>query len=393
MGIWRYYVQRPKSKLWLDTNAELASPALSWALSGPGSGKAIVRQNNPYAEDGQLVWGKFNSLLLAEEDGGLAWAGICSGATPSKDGLQLEFITPAGWLNRVPYLGEYAHWVPNAFDVIRMLINHSTLYEPRMDFAVSTNKSKFTLGDPTPPAKPKQPPRKKGQAASIWQSTAAYKKWQKDNENWNALYADKKPYSANWWTSTYVGDEMDAILKSVGSDYRERWAWTDKGRLEYNTHLDLDDHILNRRDDIEFIDGLNLVDPLDPREGGDDYASRVIALGAGEGRTMRRKIVGDDDGRLYQAAYVSYKNITNLTTLGNLAAVDRRILANTSPNIKTLKIRDVAGYATLGSLRCGDEVRTVSQLTTPAIDTYVRIMKITRDPTTSVVDVDVEQAA
>lgn len=392
---WRYYVQRPGTGLWLDVDATLADVELTWALSGPNSGKASVPpglEPNPYASDGMTKYGKYNTLVYAEEDGNLSWVGIVASAKPSDAGLVLEFIGAAGWLQRVPFTGLISSWKPNVFDVIRALIRDSYTKKPGFEFVMPATKSAYTVGDIKPPAKPKKPVRRKGQSASAWQATTAYKNYQKATEAWNKNYASNKPFEIGYWEAPYIGEEIDSLVKETGIDYREGVKWVDKARLKAGFTFDFADDLRSRRGDIEFIDGVNLAKKLDPKDRAEEYAQHIIALGAGEGRAMKKAEAGTtiSDTHLYQAMYVNYKSISDTTRLRALALADYKFYSNTSPQIDSLAVWDVAGFASTKTLRCGDEVRTTSANVAPPVDTYVRILSITRTPGTMVTLVDVE---
>lgn len=395
MGEWRYYAQRATSGLWLDTNAQLSGVGLVWAESGPASAKALLPSgiSSAVAEDGRPVWGKWDTILLAEEDGELAWAGICTAANPDEKGVSLEFIGPSGWLQHVDYSGSYSVWQTNVFDAVRHLIKHAMGKPDALQFILPAHDSMFSIGDPQPPAKPKPPARKKGQSASDWQSSDAYDQYQKNLETWNEKYGNYEKYEVLWYEGPFVGEELDTLAKETGFDYRERVKWRNRGALTYDFYLDLEDSLANRRTDIAFVDGMNLAKALDPKDGDDRFANRVIGLGAGEGRTMARVTAGQADGRLYQAEYVQYKSIKNLTRLRSLVQADHKVLNNKDPKIDSVTVWDVPGFASVSTLRVGDEVQVKSDNTSPAVDAWVHIKKITRDPQASIVVLTVEVVA
>lgn len=384
---WRYYTQRAVSGRWLDTNTQLSQVQLTWALSAPNSGKALVPAGmnaTPFAEDGRLTWGKWDTLLYAEENGNLAWVGICTAANPAEQGLQLEFIGFTGWLQRVPFTDEYSVWQTNAFDVVRRLIQHAMSKPNNIGITVGSNDSIFTVGDPAPPPQPKEPPRKKGQSKSDWQSSKAYNEYQKDYSEWNKKYGDREKFEIVWWEAPYVGEEFDSLAKEVGFDYRERVKWANKGTLDSTFHLDINDNMVVRRDDIAFVDGMNLARALDPKDGDLPFANYVIGLGAGEGRTMLQVTAGSEDGRLYQAEFVQYKSVRNKTRLRALAQADHKIFNTKDPEIDSVAVWDVPGFASVSTLRVGDEVQVKSSNVVPNIDAWVRVEKITRNPEDSI---------
>lgn len=395
MGEWRYYAQRATNGLWLDNDVQLQDLTMDWSLSAPNSGDAYLPEGmllNPKASDGRLLWSRWDTMLLAEEDGDLAWAGICTGANPDEKGYKLEFVGPSGWLQRVPYTGALQVWESNAFDVARSLIRHSLKYNNRLEFELGHNNSEFTVGDEQPPHKPKEPARKKGESKTEFYDSKRYKQYKDDLDEWNKKYSERKRFEVVWWDSPYVGEELDSLAKEVGFDYRERVAWADKGALTPKYAIDLSDHFAKRRDDIKFVDGMNLAAPLDTKDGDQEYANHVLGLGAGEGKAMVRAGAGVNDGRLYQAEFMQYKGIRNEKRLRALAEADLKRLSNTDPDIDNVVIWDIPGYASVSTLRCGDEVEVVSDNHTPAIASWRRVVSISRNPVESVVTVGLESS-
>jgi hypothetical protein len=395
MGDWRYYVQRASSGLWLDTNCQLAEVNLAWALSAPNAGKATVLGGlnaTPTADDGRRTWGKWDTLLYAEEDEQLSWVGICNAAYPKGGDLNLEFIGTSGWLQRVPFTGDYASWEVNVYTVVRMLINHAKTYPGHLDIMPSSNNSAYSIGDPQPPARPVQPARLSGQTVAEYQASTRYKTWLAAATAWDTAYKEKKPYSLGWWEGQYVGEEMDQLAKEFDFEYREAYSWSDRNTLAARFDLVLADDMIRRREDIAFVDGTNLAQLLAPKDGDEAFANHVIALGAGEGRKMVRVNVGQEDGRLYQAEFANYKAVRDVNRLRNLASADLRFLSNTEYAIDTVAVWDVPGYASISTLQVGDEVKLQSANVQPELDSWRRVVEINRQPEESVAVVSLEYA-
>lgn len=395
MGNWRFYAQRPDG-LWLDNNVQIGDMTMTWNLSGPGTGKGLIPSGMNDAlmgSDGQPQWGKWNTLLLGEEDGKLSWAGVCTGANPDKAGLHLEFVDPFGWLAKVPFRAEYTHWKTNIFDVCRALVTHANAYSPGFDFVTPNGDSVNWIGDPQPPAKPKEPGRKKGETKTQYYNSKRYKDYKDDITDWNTKYADKRPFTIAWWEAPFVGEEFDQMAKEFDFDYRMRYAWADAGKKIARYYLDFEDNLRNRREDIKFVDGINIAAPLDPKDGETEFANFVIGLGAGEGRKMARIETRKDDGRYFQASYSQYKSIKDLTRLRNLSNVDLRNLNNKDPKIDNVVAWDMPGYADLSTLRCGDEVQVISQNLQPNLNLWGRVRTLTRSPYDSTIVVTLEVVA
>lgn len=396
---WRFYAQRATTGLWLDTNVQLDQPSLSWTKSGPMSGQAKVTSGlsaTYLASDGRPTWGRMDTLLFGEEDGQLSWFGVCIAANPAKEGQQLMFIGHTGWLQRVPFTDNYKTWRRNVYDVVRHIINHAAKFPDRLPIVVSGNQSAFTIGDPEPPPRPVKPARKKGETKSQYLDSNRYKAWLDADEIWVDQYGDRQPFELTRWEAPFIGEEVDQLAKEVGFDYRETVRWRDKGKLTYELGVELSDNLVRRRTDIAFKDGLNLAAGLDPKDGDDIFANHVIGLGAGEGKdVVMVGPLGQRDGRLYQVEYVSYKTVKDPKRLRDLAQADQKVFSSKAPKIGQVVIWDQpgSGYADISTLRPGDEVQTYSQHLTPVIDTWVRILKITRNPLTNAATIVLERAS
>lgn len=392
---WRFYVQRAATGTWLDNDAQLSNVKLTWNLTAPNSGTANIPTGlvaNPNSSDGQKTWGKWSTLLYAEENGALSWVGICVGATPSRDGLSLNFMGLSAWLQRVPYTDVYSVWKTNVFDVVRHFIRHTINKKPNIPFILPNTNSVFSVADPQPPARPKAPARKKGQSMSEYYDTDAYKNWKKRDEAWVEQYGDYTKYEVAVYEGPYVGEEVDSLAKEFGFDYRERYAWKDKGARIPNFYFDFDDRIANRRTDFALVDGTNLSADLDTKDDDDVYANHVIGLGAGEGARMVRVEVGQSGDRLYQAEFMQYKNVKDPKRLRALAQADYQLLSSTAPKVDTVKVWNVPGFAPIGTLKVGDEVKLRSTNYSPPVDQWVRITSISRDTESIEAELKVETA-
>lgn len=380
---WRYYAQRATTGDWLDTNVQLSSPLLSWVLSAPDNGRAILPHGigNPKAEDGRPVFGKWDTLLLAEEDRKLQWFGICTEAVPTKEGTGLEFIGLPGWLAGVPYEKEYRVWKTPLWEVVKEILSEAKKIKDGLHFQSHfTGGEGWTIGDAKPPEPPKADKDKTAE-----QNAAAAEAW-RENHGW------KTPYELAWWASPMVGREIDSLAKEYGFDYAARIRWEDRGKLKYSLHMDFSNEMRTRREDIEFVDGINLAAPIDVKPGTDKYANRIIALGAGEGRDMLIAKAGNDDGRLYQASIVSYKAINQLQRLKDLAKADLKRHHANGVRVDTLVVWDMPGFAPISSLNVGDEVKIRSSNTVPTVNDWARVTSITRNPTESTAVVNFEVA-
>jgi hypothetical protein len=393
MGQWQLYAQRAETGLWLDNDVQLDDFDMDWTLSGPAGGEGYIPAGlvaSPYAMDGRLLWEKWGTLLFAEEDKKLAWVGICLGANPDEKGIKVEFIGVTGWLQRVPYNDVLRTWERDVFDVIRHLVNHSKDYKPNLPFTVTGGNAGFTVGDPQPPEPPKEPVRRKGESKKDFRDSKRYEQYQEDAEKWNKAYGKRERFEIVWWEAPYIGEEIDTLAKEHNFDYRENVKWINRTEQTYEFILELSDDMTNRRTDIALIDGQNLAEPLETKDIENEFANHVIGLGKGEGRDMRRAVAGGRDGRLYQAEYITYKSVKSEDRLRRLISRDHKRLSNPDPEVGNVVVWDIPGWASVSTLRCGDEVQVISDNTQPRTEVWRRIVGITRSPVESVVALELE---
>ena len=395
MGNWRYYVMRPGSNLWLDTNAQLRNVQLEWSLDGPSGGVAQIPaglSSNYVASDGQDVYGKWNTIVFAEEDGNLAWHGIVTAVDPDKDGTKLEFTGFTGWLNRVPYNTQMSMWETEVFEVIRKLIQHSATYSTIIPITVTSGTSMFKVGDPEPPARPAKPTRNRKESKKDFQNSTRYKNWETALANWKNTYGDNSKYRLGWWEAPYVGEELASLAKEFGFNYRENVQWLTTDPLVPKFTLELNDNYRVTRNDIKLVDGVNLAAQLDTAESDMPYAKQVIGLGAGEGRTMIRAVTDPIAGnnRLFQAEYAMYKTIKKTKRLKRLIEWDLKIYSDTYSDIDNVLVWDFPGFAPVSSLQPGNVVEVISNTADPKISAWRRIVDVTRDPVQSTVLIGLE---
>lgn len=387
---WRFYAQRAAQGVWLDTNVQI-DPLMRWSLNRPFSAQALITNGLGIDKgpDGRDFWGRGDTVLLAEENGELAWAGICNIASPGRDGLYLEFTGAVGWWNNIPFTDYYEAAKTDVFDIVRMLTKHANDKPRSINVVPSDNKSEFTAGG-TRGDYPEAPVRAKGQTTEEYENSAAYK-------NWLAKIAKYEeglgvgPYTLAWWEAPYVGEELTTLADEYGFDWRERVRWRDRANLKVQYRLDFADDITNRRHDIVFEDGVNLAGNSVPKEDTEPYAGHVIGLGAGEGRDMVRADYTIQDQRLYSARYVNYKTVTKEDRLRALIKNDAKRLSGAGTTIESVRVWDTPGFSPMSTLRVGDECRVVSKNAKPAYDIWHRVNEIARQSSSGVVDLTLER--
>lgn len=397
---YRYWVKRAVGDLVLDTNADLAKVSMIDAVSAPGIMTAHVpagTRTNNVAEDGFQVFGRFNTVIVAEaEDERHRWGGVCINASPGdRGGTDLVFLGGTGWWQRVPYLGQYSSWQRDVAFVLEDLFNESMRAVPSklpMVLNLPTGGLGRTVGDIRPTPEPVAPVRRAGETMADYENRPEVKAFIVAAEAWDKEYGNNLPYTLSWWEAPYFGEEFDALAQETGFEYRERVQWVDRSKFQYRIVVDVDTTIRNRRTDIEFEDGVNVVLPLKVRDDEQPFATHVIGLGAGEGRDMVRAEARGEGNRLYQAEYLPAKDVRDRSRLQALTQNHLDLYDGGSVQVDEVTIWDTPGYAPVNSLRPGDEVMVKSQYTVPNVSIWRRIKRIERTPGSGTLKIGLERA-
>lgn len=161
-----------------------------------------------------------------------------------------------------------------------------------------------------------------------------------------------QPYTIGWWQDFDLGRVWDELATEGEFDYREQHAWS--GDTVSHT-LDVGYPTLGRRrSDLRFVVGENVVDPPTVEVDGDEYASDVFLLGAGEGRDMVRSSWPVEHDRLYRPKVITDKSIRNRTTATQRAQRLAKSMVG-DDDMKELVVRDHPN-APIGSWSVGDVI-------------------------------------
>lgn len=334
------------------------------------------------------MWGRGDTILFAEEDNILQWAGICTIASPDEDGLYLEFTGAVGWWHNIPFTGIYEAKNADVFDIVRALASHANQKPRSINVNPGDNNAHIIAAGDTQDY-PEAPVRAKGQTVKEYEASGAYKSWKLLIERYNEGNA-VPPYSLNWWEAPIVAEELEGLATEYGFDWRERVRWRDRSDLDARFLLDMRVDMRRRRHDIAFESGVNLASQAVPKEDDEPYADHIITLGAGEGKDMLRAEATDQSKRLYSAQYVSYKSVTRKARLDALAERDLKRLNQPVGKIDSVEVWDVPGFAPMSTLRPGDECRVILPNNNPSYSVWHRVMEIRRNPRSAKVSLVLE---
>jgi len=272
------------------SDIDLSSPAVVRDLSGPGevSGSIapeILRYKTPTGEPAFLP---YRTLIAAEYTGRIVAAGILEEL--AIDGPSLSLTAPGlitALLKNTAHMGSFSAIEVDPLNVVREQIIHHAQSQDGGDLGITVDPLttdvrigeeerdvEFTTGD--------------GEEVSF---TAG-------------------PYILAWWATDDLGKEFDDLAAETPFDYLLESKWS--GDTELSHHLNLGHPTIGtRRSNLRFMEGENITIELAHTYAGEDYASEVLVLGAGEGRKMVRGTAKRSTGRMRRTRVVTDKSITS----------------------------------------------------------------------------------
>lgn len=322
MTQWRYIAQRARTGEFLEWDLPLTRDRLSWALSGAGSlrGTLAPEVGGLEAPDGLPLLDEWGTYIYAEAGGRLRWGGIVIASEYAEGAWYVEAAGFATYPHGLPYEGSYSRIGVRTTDVVRHLWEHVQA-QPHGDLGLQLDiePSPVTVGEPA------------------------------------SGDEDADPYELQWWEAPDVGREIDTLCRMGRVEFREEHAWVgDTEQVAHVLRLAYP-RLGKRRTDLSFVQGENIIQPVQPERAGEEYANVVVGVGAGEGEAATRVTVpGADEGRLRRAAVYTDKGTRSRRRLRAQARHELGRMARTL-EIPFVAVRDHPN-ARIGSWDLGDDI-------------------------------------
>jgi hypothetical protein len=356
MAGWRYLAQRltgegDNGEL-LDVDLPLNDVALTDTLSGPGELTGTI--DPAFAKlmtGGQPLLNEWGTAIWAEEDGNIIGGGILVSSGFSASKWALTCMGYSGYLYDMPYVGSWSGVEVDPLDVVREMWAHAQAQPGgNLGLSVSTLDTGLKIG-------------------------TELEQIEFDTES-GPISFEAGPVKLNWWQTHDLGGEMDKLAKETPFDYHERHQWSGDTIKHY---LDFAYPRMGRRHDgLRFVVGENVhVIPTVDRNG-DDYASEILALGAGEGRTMKMAQLRRSTGRLRRVGVVEDKSARSLKAVQQVAATDMA-WRKSLDSITELVMIDHP-HAPMGSVKPGDEIYVEGKLDWMELGIWLRVLSTTMKP-------------
>jgi hypothetical protein len=161
-----------------------------------------------------------------------------------------------------------------------------------------------------------------------------------------------EPFRLAEYETHDLGKVFDDMAVQGGYDYREDHVWNGEA-ISHTISFGIPT-LGRRRDDLRFMLGENVSVPPKIEFDGDDYASEVIMLGAGEGAKMIRSRVTRPDTRIRRTAVVKDPSLT--TTARAQSAAQRELAFRLGVEDVTEVLVTEHPNAPIGSFEVGDEI-------------------------------------
>lgn len=355
MSDWRFHVQSLPDGGWLHRDLPLAGVEVTRELSGPGglTGTIPVEVPDLLREDGSPLLIPWWTAVWAEASGQIRGGGIVVRAEANGPTLPVECVGIAGYPQGMPWLGsEYNGVQIDPLSAVRRIWAHLQSY-PNGDLGVVVDGTT-------------SPVRIGTESEDVEFTTGA-------GQN---VSFEAGPFKLNPWTTSDLGREIDKLAADTPFDYLSHTAW-DGERLAHRLELAYPRRG-SRRHDLRFVVGENVTaDPAQVMDG-DDYASEVLALGAGEGRDMVRTVLSAPRGGLRRVVTVADKSARSVRAVTDVA---RRELAwrSGAVEIDSLTVAE-SPLAEVASIEPGDEVFVQSDAGWLELGMWVRVLAVSTRP-------------
>lgn len=334
---WRYIATRLNgdgTETPLDFNVPIKGAAITEDLSGPGgiTGTISPELAELQDEDGRPLLQPWSTAIYAEADGFIRGGAILVGTPENGPNLDLDAVGFSGYIQGEPYTGDRSRIDVDPLDEARHIWEH---YQSRPGGNIG-----LVLDGTTSPVRIGEPER-----------TVEFTTGAGEDVSFEA-----GPYKLAWWQTDDLGKEFDDLATRAPFDYRVVHEWDGDGETIRHRMVLGYPRLGRRRHDLIFVEGENIRQVIPIDHDGEDYASEVLVLGAGEGRAMvRGSAVNAAPGRLRRVVTVSDKSIQTKKAADARAEQELKLRSGEPDLADDIEVADHP-HAPLGSYSPGDEI-------------------------------------
>lgn len=360
---WRYFATRLNgngTETLLDPELPLEGVTIDEVLSGDASisGSIDPVYRRLLGPDGLPILREWSTAIYAEADGVIRAGAILVNSEISGSSWNLEAVGFTGYGRDLPYTGPgYLGVEVDPMDCARLIWQHIQSQgggNIGLELDDTDTGGKVSIG-------------------------TELRQVEFDSQSGPVSF-EAGPWKLAWYTDHDLQGEMDDLAEETPFDYLEHHEWRADGTIKHFLEMGYP-RIGRRREDLRFVYGVNIFDPVESNRSGETYASGTMVLGAGEGAGMVRSLkepTPRPEGRLRRIAVVTDDKIRSRKRADQRA--DREnAWRRAMDDIESVVVHDHPN-ARLGEARPGDEIRLEGRGDWIDIDLWVRILSISYQP-------------
>jgi hypothetical protein len=389
---------------WLNLDVPLSGLTVTHTLSGPS---VIAGKLTPELPTVNLqAWSPWATWLHVEHDGAVAASGILQPVSFDGPTVTVNAEGFSGYLHGLPFGGNYRAVQVDPADVVREIWGHVQGHrDAHLGVVMDPTVTRVRLGTPEKhqvkaprdewvPAReyggigavraaagrlrtagPRPNPYFVADGVSPLISAALKAQYDREQDSFTKDKAanflqqvfegkdqkmtrivDAEPYELAWWDHKDCGSEVNNLAKQTPFDYCEVDSWDDD-RRDVRHRLAIGyPRLGRRRGDLRFAAGENVLSGVPLAGAGEDYASEVVVLGAGDGRDkIRGSATEVSTERLRRVAVLTDKTVTTVSRARAIARAELQ-RRRPEPTLSELTVDGSHPNAPLGSFEPGDDV-------------------------------------
>lgn len=358
---WRYFATRLNgdgTETTLDMDLPLADVSIETVLTGDGAINATISPayQRLLGPDGKPLLQEWSTAIYAENDGNIRGGGILTSTDVDGPSLSLEATSFTSYGRDMPYTGNgYKGVKVDPLDVVRTIWNHIQSQKGgNIGLVMDTTTSDQTIG-------------------------TELKQVQFDTQSGPVSF-EAGPYKLNWFTNHDLQGDVDDLAGETPFDYVEEHSWRPDGTIRHFLRMGYP-KIGRRRDDLRFVFGVNIFDPVRLTRDSATYASGTMVLGAGEGALMVHSIKEPPSrpgGRLRRIAVVTDDSIKSKKRADARADAENQWRARLD-DMSSITVMNHPN-APLGAAQLGDDIFIEGPGEWGSVYMRVRITSITISP-------------
>lgn len=361
MARWRYLAQRLSgqgvNEDFLDLDLPLQGVSITDTLSGPSTLTASIAPevSRLVGPDGYPILQKWGTAIYAEESGQIRAGTILTDRPRDGASLSLSCTGFAGYPQGQAFTDSWFGVKIDPLDVVRKAWDHLQS-QPGGNLGVTVDSSTKT-------------------PVTIGTELKVAKLDPKDDPNVGPSEFESGPVRLSWYETSDIGQKIDELASSTPFDYRERHAWGSDDKIHH--YLDFAyPQFGRRRHDLRFVIGENVA--VIPQVAQGEYASDILVIGNGEGRTAVHTVVRGNLGRLRRCVAIIDKSQKSLRGVNALGKEELSYRVG-DDDITQIAVRDHP-HAPVGAVETGDEILLEGNLPWGPVSFWTRVVSITYQP-------------